>query len=46
MNDKRTPLFIALVEHANRKTVSFHILGHKKGEGMKDSFKLFSGENV
>lgn len=46
MNDERIPLFKDLVEHAKRKMVSFHIPGHKIGEGMEDSFKLFLGENT
>ncbi|MDT3496167.1 aminotransferase class I/II-fold pyridoxal phosphate-dependent enzyme [Bacillus toyonensis] len=46
MNHQRTPLFTALVEHANRKPVPFHIPGHKKGEGMEEAFKTFLGENA
>jgi arginine decarboxylase len=42
----RTPLFTALVEHARRNPVQFHIPGHKKGRGMAAEFREFIGENA
>lgn len=42
----RTPLFTALIEHAKRNPIPFHIPGHKKGEGMENGFKTFLGENA
>lgn len=32
MNQKRTPLYTALIDHQNRKPVSFHVPGHKNGQ--------------
>ncbi|MED4617815.1 hypothetical protein, partial [Priestia megaterium] len=29
----QTPLFTALLEHANKNPIQFHIPGHKKGNG-------------
>lgn len=46
MDHHRTPLFTALLEHANRNPIPFHIPGHKKGEGMEAGFKTFLGENA
>jgi arginine decarboxylase len=40
------PLFDALVEHAKRQPIQFHIPGHKKGRGMESEFKQFIGENA
>ncbi|MDP5273293.1 aminotransferase class I/II-fold pyridoxal phosphate-dependent enzyme [Chengkuizengella axinellae] len=42
----RTPLFTALVEHAQKKPYQFHIPGHKNGEGMDEQFKRFIGSNA
>ncbi|MCI0765044.1 aminotransferase class I/II-fold pyridoxal phosphate-dependent enzyme [Bacillus sp. TL12] len=42
----KTPLFTALVEHAQKQPIQFHIPGHKKGRGMDPEFKEFIGENV
>lgn len=46
MDHHRTPLFSALVEHAKRDPVQFHIPGHKKGGGMNDEFRSFIGDNA
>ncbi|GIP39747.1 arginine decarboxylase [Paenibacillus sp. J31TS4] len=46
MDHHRTPLFSALVRHAERNPVQFHIPGHKKGAGMDPEFRDFMGENV
>ncbi|MGE1198280.1 aminotransferase class I/II-fold pyridoxal phosphate-dependent enzyme [Priestia megaterium] len=42
----QTPLFTALLEHANKNPIQFHIPGHKKGNGMDPEFKGFIGENA
>ncbi|PFR23009.1 arginine decarboxylase [Bacillus cereus] len=42
----KTPLFTALVEHAQKQPIQFHIPGHKKGRGMDPKFKEFIGENA
>lgn len=42
----QTPLFTALLEHANKNPIQFHIPGHKKGNGMDPEFKEFIGENA
>ncbi len=39
-----TPLFSGLVRHAARRTVPFHIPGHKRGQGMDPEFRDFIGE--
>ncbi|MDI3328185.1 MAG: aminotransferase class I/II-fold pyridoxal phosphate-dependent enzyme [Alicyclobacillaceae bacterium] len=44
MDQRRTPLFTALVEHARRKPVQFHIPGHKAGAGADPEFRQFLGE--
>ncbi|WP_052130249.1 aminotransferase class I/II-fold pyridoxal phosphate-dependent enzyme [Ureibacillus sinduriensis] len=41
-----TPLFTALVKHAEKEPVQFHIPGHKKGNGMDPEFKEFIGKNT
>lgn len=46
MNQHLTPLFTALVEHANKKPFQFHIPGHKKGLGMDSEFREFIGDNA
>lgn len=45
LNQSETPLFDALMEYVNRKTIPFHVPGHKKGVGMDEEFKKFMGEN-
>ncbi|UOF90448.1 aminotransferase class I/II-fold pyridoxal phosphate-dependent enzyme [Fodinisporobacter ferrooxydans] len=42
----RTPLFSALVEHAKREPIQFHIPGHKKGSGMAQEFRDYIGPNA
>ncbi|WP_232698331.1 aminotransferase class I/II-fold pyridoxal phosphate-dependent enzyme [Brevibacillus daliensis] len=42
----KTPLFSALVAHAERNPIQFHIPGHKKGAGMNPIFREFIGENA
>lgn len=32
MNQKHTPLYDALIQHKNKKSMSFHVPGHKNGE--------------
>lgn len=46
MDHHRTPLFTALVEHAARNPIQFHIPGHKKGVGMDPEFRAFIGDNA
>lgn len=46
IDQQRTPLFSALLEHAQRQPHQFHIPGHKKGEGMESGFKSFIGDNA
>jgi arginine decarboxylase len=41
-----TPLFTALVDHAKKNPVQFHIPGHKKGKGMDLKFREFMGDNA
>jgi arginine decarboxylase len=41
-----TPLFTALVDHAKKNPVQFHIPGHKKGKGMDPEFREFMGDNA
>ncbi|WP_379967125.1 aminotransferase class I/II-fold pyridoxal phosphate-dependent enzyme [Ectobacillus sp. sgz5001026] len=41
-----TPLFTALVEHAKKNPIQFHIPGHKKGNGMDPEFRDFIGDNA
>lgn len=42
----RAPLFECLVRHAEKKTIPFHIPGHKRGRGMDPAFRDFLGENA
>lgn len=42
----KTPLFTALVEHAEKEPIQFHIPGHKKGYGMDSEFREFVGKNA
>lgn len=44
MDQQKTPLFSALVKHAQRNPVQFHIPGHKKGLGMNEEFRQFIGD--
>lgn len=44
MDQQKTPLFTALVNHAQRNPVQFHIPGHKKGLGMNEEFRQFIGD--
>ncbi|MFD0869809.1 Arginine decarboxylase [Chlamydia abortus] len=46
MDHRRTPLFSALVQHAERNPIQFHIPGHKKGIGMDPDFRQFIGDNA
>ena len=46
MDQSRTPLFTALVNHAKANPVQFHIPGHKKGVGMDPEFRSFIGDNA
>ncbi len=41
-----TPLFTALIEHAKKDPIQFHIPGHKKGRGMNPDFREFIGDNA
>ncbi|HBC95437.1 MAG TPA: arginine decarboxylase [Clostridium sp.] len=45
LDQSETPLFDALMEYVNRKTIPFHVPGHKKGVGADPEFKKFMGEN-
>lgn len=42
----QTPLFSALIEHAGRNPIQFHIPAHKKGFGMSTEFSEFIGPNA
>jgi arginine decarboxylase len=46
VDHSRTPLFSALMKHAERKPIQFHIPGHKKGAGMDNDFRTFIGDNA
>ncbi|GIQ68290.1 aminotransferase class V-fold PLP-dependent enzyme [Xylanibacillus composti] len=46
MDQANTPLFDALVRHAERNPIQFHIPGHKKGAGMDEAFRRFIGDNA
>ncbi|MGI5998623.1 MAG: aminotransferase class I/II-fold pyridoxal phosphate-dependent enzyme [Lutispora sp.] len=46
LDQTKTPLFDALMEYVNNKTIPFHVPGHKKGQGMWNDFKNFVGINV
>ncbi|MGM1049556.1 MAG: aminotransferase class I/II-fold pyridoxal phosphate-dependent enzyme [Bacillota bacterium] len=46
MNQHRTPLFDALVQHAMSDPLPFHIPGHKKGKGMDPQFRSYMGDNA
>lgn len=46
LDQNQTPLFDALMEYVNRKTIPFHVPGHKKGVGADEQFKNFIGENA
>ncbi|CAB3390502.1 arginine decarboxylase [Kyrpidia spormannii] len=39
-----TPLFTALMEHARRRPLQFHIPGHKAGTGADPEFREFLGD--
>ncbi|HCV53601.1 MAG TPA: arginine decarboxylase, partial [Exiguobacterium sp.] len=41
-----TPLFDALLAHAKRQPIQFHIPGHKNGQGMDPAFRSFIGQNA
>jgi arginine decarboxylase len=45
-NQDQTPLFTALLEHAKKNPIQFHIPGHKKGVGMAPEFREFIGQNA
>lgn len=42
----RTPLFDGLMAHAAKRSLPFHIPGHKRGAGMDPRFAAFLGENA
>ena len=46
MSQNETPLYTALIEHAKKNPIQFHIPGHKKGRGMDEDFRNFIGENA
>ncbi|UJF35221.1 aminotransferase class I/II-fold pyridoxal phosphate-dependent enzyme [Paenibacillus hexagrammi] len=46
MDQNRTPLFSALLQHAEKNPIQFHIPGHKKGVGMDPEFRSFIGDNA
>ncbi|MDF2963118.1 MAG: arginine decarboxylase [Paenibacillus sp.] len=46
MNHQYTPLFSALLKHAESNPVPFHIPGHKKGVGMDPEFRNFIGDQA
>jgi arginine decarboxylase len=46
VDHNRTPLFSALIRHAENNPIQFHIPGHKKGVGMDPEFRSFIGDNA
>lgn len=46
MDHTQTPLFTALIKHAESNPIPFHIPGHKKGVGMDPEFSRFIGSNA
>jgi arginine decarboxylase len=46
LSQNETPLFSALIQHAKKNPVQFHIPGHKKGTGMDPEFREFIGDNA
>ncbi|WP_041304752.1 aminotransferase class I/II-fold pyridoxal phosphate-dependent enzyme [Kyrpidia tusciae] len=44
MDQGSTPLFTALMEHARRRPLQFHIPGHKAGTGADPEFREFLGD--
>ena len=46
LDQRKTPLFDALMEYHNNDTIPFHVPGHKRGHGMVKKFKDYSGTNV
>jgi len=46
VDQTRTPLFEALLSHAAKDPLQFHIPGHKKGVGMDPEFRSFIGDNA
>ncbi|SEB43326.1 aminotransferase class I/II-fold pyridoxal phosphate-dependent enzyme [Paenibacillus sp. GP183] len=46
MDHHQTPLFSALLRHAEKNPIQFHIPGHKKGVGMDPEFRSFIGDNA
>lgn len=45
-DQKKTPLFDALMEYVGNDTQSFHVPGHKKGQGLAGRFRDFIGTNA
>ncbi|MEB1809926.1 MAG: aminotransferase class I/II-fold pyridoxal phosphate-dependent enzyme [Bacillaceae bacterium] len=41
-----TPLYTGVKEHAKKDPIQFHIPGHKKGNGIDPEFREFIGENA
>ncbi|SFU38808.1 lysine decarboxylase [Alicyclobacillus macrosporangiidus] len=46
LNQHDTPLFSALLAHAKRNPIQFHIPSHKRGRGMHSAFQAFIGQNA
>lgn len=46
MDHTQTPLFSALLHHAGKNPVQFHIPGHKRGLGSDQEFRSFVGDNA
>jgi arginine decarboxylase len=46
LDQSDTPLFSALLRHAERRPLQFHIPSHKRGRGMESTFQQFIGENA
>lgn len=46
MNQRETPLFDTLIQHANRDPIQFHIPGHKKGRGVGERFRSYIGDKA
>lgn len=46
LDQRKTPLFSALLEYVNKGVIPFHVPGHKNGAGIEKEFKEFLGDNV
>lgn len=45
-NQEQTPLLDTLINHAQKKVISFHTPGHKNGHGIDKKLRQYTGSNV